>query len=575
MVERDVLTKFGLGDLLGASIFKIHTLFMTRGKLKERFFFEKRFVGMALISPSGTYDEAAPTVVDEESVPPIIDMGSAYRLGVEGVDLANCLYPWPENISRGMEYLQANDYQTLLVVCKETFDGVVRVLGEDIFEQIDRAQEKLMDGDDPEGAEKALKWLERTGRTVHALSSEKASDVLKLLAKEDDADNYYRQELVAALTVNAHLDSRLRETVAEKEDMREQMDATNDRSFRLQKKIIRTQQRGENDQLTGAPKKRAMYFDLYQKMCDVLKANQLGENRSIHVVAFDLDRFKQVNDAGVMGHLGGDMVLQTVVRVIQEVLGSLGMLWRYGGEEFVLMVETDDITTFMNKVHSRVYQEVVCQLDPNKMKFGYKMMQGVKNAFSGIGKAIGAAFDWTKPFMFRGERQVDPLLPDVGNNKQLVSYHDEGIVFGNSSASFDAVPAAVEGNAIPRHITLSAGVVKYPANDEAEMPLWDKLAVYLKYRDILGSLRDSYDIDWGEIAGDRELAEQLYASSVPKHSLREDIVGVMAYLLVAADRASYSAKLSGRNASFMIDGTSENVRDGHKIASCKEAPTKI
>ena len=50
----------------------------------------------------------------------------------------------------------------------------------------------------------------------------------------------------------------------------------------------------------------------------------------------DLDHFKTVNDR--FGHLMGDAVLREAVRRMQRAVGNAGVLGRYGGEEFVVLL---------------------------------------------------------------------------------------------------------------------------------------------------------------------------------------------------------------------------------------------
>jgi len=50
----------------------------------------------------------------------------------------------------------------------------------------------------------------------------------------------------------------------------------------------------------------------------------------------DIDHFKAVNDT--FGHFAGDIVLQEVIRRLQENLPPTDLFARYGGEEFVLML---------------------------------------------------------------------------------------------------------------------------------------------------------------------------------------------------------------------------------------------
>jgi diguanylate cyclase (GGDEF)-like protein len=57
--------------------------------------------------------------------------------------------------------------------------------------------------------------------------------------------------------------------------------------------------------------------------------------KTVSIVMFDMDHFKKVNDT--YGHLAGDMVLKTAAAIIQKMLPT-GILGRYGGEEFVLLL---------------------------------------------------------------------------------------------------------------------------------------------------------------------------------------------------------------------------------------------
>ncbi len=59
------------------------------------------------------------------------------------------------------------------------------------------------------------------------------------------------------------------------------------------------------------------------------------------VLFFDADRFKSVNDT--FGHAAGDVVLIELAKRTSEVVGDDGVVFRYGGEEFAVIVEGRDI----------------------------------------------------------------------------------------------------------------------------------------------------------------------------------------------------------------------------------------
>jgi len=58
------------------------------------------------------------------------------------------------------------------------------------------------------------------------------------------------------------------------------------------------------------------------------------------VILFDVDHFKQINDAH--GHAIGDQVLVAVARTVQQNLRGIDVAVRWGGEELlVLLPQTD------------------------------------------------------------------------------------------------------------------------------------------------------------------------------------------------------------------------------------------
>ncbi|MEZ2298747.1 diguanylate cyclase [Variovorax sp. RCC_210] len=82
------------------------------------------------------------------------------------------------------------------------------------------------------------------------------------------------------------------------------------------------------DPLTGALNRRALL--------DACSDAFASGRRRVALLMLDLDHFKQVNDR--FGHLMGDAVLREAVGRMQRALGDAGVLGRYGGEEFVVLL---------------------------------------------------------------------------------------------------------------------------------------------------------------------------------------------------------------------------------------------
>ncbi|MBQ0039551.1 MAG: GGDEF domain-containing protein [Treponema sp.] len=66
------------------------------------------------------------------------------------------------------------------------------------------------------------------------------------------------------------------------------------------------------------------------------------------VVILDIDHFKQVNDT--YGHAAGDEVLIALANIIKDRMQGRRHAFRFGGEEFVLAFETEDLDFVQNRV---------------------------------------------------------------------------------------------------------------------------------------------------------------------------------------------------------------------------------
>ncbi len=89
--------------------------------------------------------------------------------------------------------------------------------------------------------------------------------------------------------------------------------------------------RSQVDDLTGLFNRS--YF--FESLDTEIKKAKLTE-QGVHVLLFDIDRFKAIND--VYGHLTGDRVIEEVGKILRENTRKSDIPARYGGEEFAVIL---------------------------------------------------------------------------------------------------------------------------------------------------------------------------------------------------------------------------------------------
>jgi diguanylate cyclase len=107
------------------------------------------------------------------------------------------------------------------------------------------------------------------------------------------------------------------------------------------------------DPLTDVRNRSALLTDLREQQALVRRGVQ-----SCALVMIDLDHFKQLNDSH--GHPAGDAVLRATARCLQSSLRAYDHLYRYGGEEFLVVMPQIDVEG-ATEVAERLRADVAAQ----------------------------------------------------------------------------------------------------------------------------------------------------------------------------------------------------------------------
>lgn len=172
-----------------------------------------------------------------------------------------------------------------------------------------------------------------------------------------------------------------------------------------------------HDQLTGLPNRRFFLEQLPVALSAALRHHNHGA-----LLFIDLDNFKQLNDT--MGHEAGDRMLVEVAARLRACLRDVDMAFRFGGDEFVVLIEE------LGSDHDAAARST--SLVAEKIRESLARPYAVGDALHRSSPSIGAT-------LFRGrEESVDALLQradsamyqakNSGRNRVCLSFPDASTV---------------------------------------------------------------------------------------------------------------------------------------------------
>ena len=99
----------------------------------------------------------------------------------------------------------------------------------------------------------------------------------------------------------------------------------------LQAANVALELHSSTDELTQLPNRRALFKQLALRF-----ASARAQQQQVSLIFIDLDGFKAINDR--FGHEAGDLVIKSVASIVQRAAHDNGLAFRYGGEEFLVLL---------------------------------------------------------------------------------------------------------------------------------------------------------------------------------------------------------------------------------------------
>jgi diguanylate cyclase (GGDEF)-like protein len=142
------------------------------------------------------------------------------------------------------------------------------------------------------------------------------------------------------------------------------------------------------DPLTGAGNRRAQNLKLGAAHAIFRRSNSPAS-----ILILDIDHFKKINDTH--GHIVGDEVLVALCEMLRRSTRATESLYRYGGEEFLLVAEQSALDTAVNmaeKLRSQIARQVFADGIQLTVSIGVAELQSGESKEAWLGRADAALY---------------------------------------------------------------------------------------------------------------------------------------------------------------------------------------
>ncbi len=175
-----------------------------------------------------------------------------------------------------------------------------------------------------------------------SFSNDFKTNINALRQSAEDAESIDDLKTVVFSNIES-IEERLKEFKEKQSSLREK---ANREVNKLQLKVSQLTDTQEELRKTIEEKDKQMMIDdltsIYNKLAYEKEIENLyswwlkNKNENLHLAVLDIDHFKSINDK--LGHDIGDIILREVALSLKRIIGPKGMVYRWGGEEFVIII---------------------------------------------------------------------------------------------------------------------------------------------------------------------------------------------------------------------------------------------